>query len=231
MIGSFLQTLAYIQKDAYTNKKNRIKIKIIFDILFNFSITITLYFIIRIFKKNITFAKIKIYDIITIGIGGFMSKIKINYIINEYKRTELINKEIEVNDNGETIVVNVEDQNFIDRFYGLIGRLDEITKEMDSEAVKGLEERMQVRKMIERTKELMTDIDGMFGAECCRKVFGDIVPSPYIIADFFEKLTPIAEEYMDERQKTISKKYNNNRKGARTNKYRTKEEIIQDAMR
>ena len=109
--------------------------------------------------------------------------------------------------------------------------MDEITKEMDSEAVKGLEERMQVRKMIERTKELMADIDGMFGAECCRKVFGDIVPSPYIIADFFEKLTPIAEEYMDERQKTISKKYNNNRKGARTNKYRTKEEIIQDAMR
>ncbi len=139
--------------------------------------------------------------------------------------------EIEVNDQGETIVVNVEDQNFIDRFYGLIGRLDEISKEMDSDAVKGLEERKQVQKLIDCTKELMADIDEMFGAECCRKVFGDIVPSPYLIADFFEQMTPIAEEYMDERQKTISKKYSNARKGARTNRHRTKEEIIQDAMR
>lgn len=138
---------------------------------------------------------------------------------------------VNVNDAGDTITVNVEDQMFIDRFFGLINRLDEMSKDMDSDAVKALEKREQVRKLIEKTKELMEDIDGLFGEGCCRKVFGDIVPSPYLIADFFDQLTPIAEAYMNERQKDIAKKYNNARKGARTSKFRTKEEIIQDAMR
>ncbi len=120
---------------------------------------------------------------------------------------------VNVNDDGDTITVNVEDQQFIDRFYGLIDKLDKISAEMGSEAVKALETRLQVQKIMGLTKELMSDIDEMFGEGCCRKVFGDIIPSPYLIADFFDQLTPIAEQYMDERQKTIAKKYNRNRKG------------------
>lgn len=138
--------------------------------------------------------------------------------------------EVNVNDAGETITINVEDQRFIDRFYGLISRLDGISVEMKSDAVKALESRKQISKLIEYTEDLMQDIDGLFGAECCRKVFGDVIPSPYLIADFFDQLTPIAEQYMDERQKEISKKYSNGRKGARS-KYLSKEEMIQGAMR
>lgn len=138
---------------------------------------------------------------------------------------------INVNDEGETITLNVDDQNFIDKFYSLINRLDEITQKMKSEEVKAKSEQEQVRIMLVETEDLMARIDSMFGAESCRKVFGDIVPSPYLIADFFEQLTPVAEQYMDARQKKISEKYNSQRKGAKTKKFRTKEEIIQDAMR
>ena len=94
---------------------------------------------------------------------------------------------IEVNDAGETITLNVEDTMFLDH----------------------------VTLMIERTKGRRARIDDIFGADTCRKVFGDTVPGPYMIADFFDQLMPIAEKYMDERQKEIGKKYNRTRRGAR----------------
>lgn len=136
---------------------------------------------------------------------------------------------IEVNDNGDTISVNVEDQGFIDKFYGFYDRIEATSKEMDSPEIKAKGEREQLDIMISKTKEIMADIDNMFGENACKKVFGDIIPNPYLIADFLDQLTPIAEQYMDARQKKISERYSRNRKGG--GKYRTKEELIQDAMR
>lgn len=137
--------------------------------------------------------------------------------------------QIEVNDNGETITMNVDDQTFIDKFYGLIDTLESVEKEMQSQVVKNLGDREQLQLMIERTRPIMDEVDALFGDDSCKKIFGNIVPSPYLMADFFEQLEPIAKKHMDGRQKQIAKKYNRNRKGG--NKYRTKEEIILDAMR
>lgn len=138
---------------------------------------------------------------------------------------------VEVNDNGDTITVNAEDYGFIDKFFSLNENLEKITKEMNALEVKEKGEREQLHCLMDKTKEIMADIDALFGENTCKKVFGDIIPNPYLIADFFEQLTPIAKQYMDVRQKKIAEKYSNNRKGARSKKYRTKEEIIQDAMR
>lgn len=135
---------------------------------------------------------------------------------------------VEVNDNGDTIVVNAEDQYFIEKFLGLNDKLENIAN-TDAKELENKSEREQLEFVILKTKEIMSEIDGLFGEDACRKVFGNIIPSPYLIADFFEQLTPIAEQYMDERQKKISKKYNRTRKGS--NKYRSKEELIRDAMR
>lgn len=124
---------------------------------------------------------------------------------------------VKVNEAGETITVNVEDQSFIEKFYVLIDRLNAATETMKSEEVKELGEQEKLQRMIAETKGIMADIDLLFGADCCRKVFGDIVPNPYLIADFFDQLTPIAEQYMNERQKKIESKYNRDRKGGRKN--------------
>lgn len=121
---------------------------------------------------------------------------------------------IEVNDAGETITLNVEDTMFLERFCNIMDEFQTISKELESEEVKKMELRDHVTLMIERTKGLMARIDDIFGADTCRKVFGDTVPGPYMIADFFDQLMPIAEKYMDERQKEISKKYNRTRRGA-----------------
>lgn len=135
--------------------------------------------------------------------------------------------EVNVNDAGDKIIINVEDQRFIDRFYGLISHLNKISDEAESESVKGLEDRKQLQKIIGYTEELMRDIDELFGEGCCRKVFGDVVPSFYLIADFFDQMTPIAEQYMNERRKMISQKYSNTRKGAKSD-YHSKGEVGQD---
>lgn len=121
---------------------------------------------------------------------------------------------VEVNDNGDTITVNAEDQYFIEKFLGLNEKLDSIAK-TDTKELEEKSEREQIGFMIETTKEIMTEIDGLFGENACKKVFGDIVPSPYLIADFFEQLAPIATQYMDERQKIIAQKYSRSRKGGK----------------
>ena len=59
----------------------------------------------------------------------------------------------------------------------------------------------------------MTQLDNLFGEGCCKKVFGDIVPTPYIMADFFDQMTPILNKYANDRQAKIAEKYNRNRTG------------------
>ena len=138
---------------------------------------------------------------------------------------------IEVNDNGDTITMNADDQQFVEKFYGLIEKSNDISKELKREDVQKLSDHEQLKVVIVKIKELMKDIDVLFGTDSCKKIFGEIVPHPYLIADFFEQLKPIVKKHVDARQRKIAEKYNNKRKGSGTSKYRTKEEIIQDAMR
>ena len=120
---------------------------------------------------------------------------------------------IEVNDNGESITMNADDQMFIDKFMRLIEKLEVLTKQLEGMNEKG--EREQLDTLVGGTREIMEDMDRMFGENTCKKVFGDIVPSPYLIGEFFDQLIPIAETYMDERQKEIAKRYSRKRKGGR----------------
>ncbi len=125
---------------------------------------------------------------------------------------------VEVNDAGECIVMNVEDQSFLEKFYGVIEKISSVQERMESAEVKAMEEREQLQELIEQTKGIMQEIDALFGADACRKVFGDIVPTPYLLAEFFDQMIPITDKYADERQKRISAMYSRNRKGARSGK-------------
>lgn len=136
---------------------------------------------------------------------------------------------VSVNDSGDTITINADDQIFLEKFYTMIERIETIGEKIKSDEMKNKSGRERLQFMIDNTKEIMSDIDGLFGSDSCKKVFGDIVPSYYLLADFFDQIIPIVQEYANERQKKIADKYSRSRKGGR--KYRTKEELIQDAMR
>ena len=61
------------------------------------------------------------------------------------------------------------------------------------------------------------ELDRLFGEGCCKKVFVGIKnPGIELIGDFFEQITPLLNQYAQERNKKINLMYNRNRKGARS---------------
>lgn len=115
--------------------------------------------------------------------------------------------EINVNDAGDTICIPVDDMNFIENYNRVLEAFERVDKELDAKEGT-LTQKEELQFIIQKTKEIMNEINNLFMDEqCCRKVFGDIVPSPYLLADFFEQLYPYIEKYADERQKKIMEKY------------------------
>ena len=140
-------------------------------------------------------------------------------------------KKIEVNDAGEYIEFSVVDSGFFRAFFGLLQWFDE------------QENRKEIKEMEEQSDKVISDdgskinynaansvidthdkisqeacekIDNIFGDEASRKIFGSVIPDMYMIADFFEQITPLIEKYSKERNQTINKKYSRNRKGAKS---------------
>lgn len=124
--------------------------------------------------------------------------------------------EIEVNDSGETISIPMDDMMFVENFNNLIDTFDKTEKEIE-EKTGLLSPKEELKFIIGKTREIMDEINNLFRDEkCCIKVFGDIVPAPWLLADFFEKLLPFIKQHSDARQKAILSKYNNKRRGTRS---------------
>lgn len=127
---------------------------------------------------------------------------------------------IEVNDNGDTIVARIDDALFIDQFHVFLEKVEAVSREI--EMLNTENDREALRIITEKTKILMGEIDNLFGKDACKKIFGDIIPSGFAIAEFVEQLIPIFNNYTNARQKKISDKYSNNRKGGGKSYYRGK---------
>lgn len=140
-------------------------------------------------------------------------------------------KKIEVNDAGEYIEFSIVNNDFFRSFFDLLKWFDDQENRKD---IKDMEE--QKEKVVSEdganinydaanivfdinekiSREACEKIDRIFGAEASRKIFGNVVPDMYMIADFFEKIDPLIERYAKERSQTINKKYSKDRKGAKS---------------
>lgn len=140
-------------------------------------------------------------------------------------------KKIEVNDEGEYIEFSVTNNDFFRTFSDLIQWFDEqenrqeikdmeeqrkkvVSEDSDDINYTALNSVLDIREKI--SKEACEKIDAIFGTDASRKIFGGIIPDMFLIVDFFEKIAPFIEKYAKERNQTISKKYNKNRKGAKS---------------
>ena len=102
--------------------------------------------------------------------------------------------QIEVNDAGEYIVAYVTDQNFVEKFYKLVEKTDEIAAYMSSAEIDKLDTREKLRVSIEKSKEVMQGIDTVFGERASEKIFGvGVVPTGYALCELFEQLIPVFE--------------------------------------
>lgn len=123
-------------------------------------------------------------------------------------------KRIEVNDDGDYILLNLSDSSFPDRFFSMVDRVQEKAaaaearaKELEQQCEHGSEAMLRASASLYRElhEAVAEEVDTLFGPETCRKVFGDIVPGIELFDDFFSQLMPYFEEFGKERARRMSK--------------------------
>ena len=126
-------------------------------------------------------------------------------------------KRIKVNDAGEYITMDLDDQEFIHRLTSLIKEFeiagDEYLKKSAelAELPEGNSSEYAAKVREEAAfnyaacKELKCKIDAAFGDEVCRKVFGDIVPGITLITQFFQQLSELLKRFNEEKSTKINK--------------------------
>lgn len=123
-------------------------------------------------------------------------------------------KRIEVNDDGDYIVLDFSDNSFPDRFFAMVDRVQARANEavpeaekIDAQHEKGSEGYVRATAALWRKvhEGIMEEIDGFFGPDTCKKVFGDIVPGIELYEDFFSQLAPYFKQAGKERAQRMSK--------------------------
>ena len=134
-------------------------------------------------------------------------------------------KKIEVNDNGDFIMLNLNDEGFAKRYLDMLDFFQEKARELEPQ-FKLIDEQeetfdnMGISNDVKQAIKLSTDfhekirdcIDNVFGKDACLKVFGPILPSSEMYFDFFEQIAPYFEAFGKERAKKTNK-YNAGRTG------------------
>ena len=138
-------------------------------------------------------------------------------------------KNIEVNDAGECISIPISDAAFYERFGVLMKNFEQKQAEIEQKAsvlsdkhkgkpdddVDAIVDSIQLYSELGRYT--CAELDKLFGDGCCRKVFiGIETPGVELIGDFFDRITPLLNQYAKERNQKINLMYNRNRKGARS---------------
>lgn len=124
-------------------------------------------------------------------------------------------RRIEVNDDGEYIVLNGNSTTLIPGFGRLKKSLEQKAAlfQEKAEAIQSsgdLSEEDKLLKVLDLNheihKDITKDVDALFGEETCRKVFGkDIIPDSASFAEFFEAITPFLQEIEQEKVNRMSK--------------------------
>lgn len=111
-------------------------------------------------------------------------------------------KRIEVNDDGDVILLHLGDDSFIRDFYKMADNFRqqaESVKVDENDIVGNMD---QVANLNTSMKE---EMDKLFGEGTCKKVFGDITPSVDLFMDFLYQLLPFFEEHTKKRVDRMNK--------------------------
>lgn len=119
-------------------------------------------------------------------------------------------KRIEVNDDGDVILLPLGDDSFIRDFYKLADSFRQRAETVKVDENDILASMDQVACLNTTMKE---EVDKLFGEGTCKKVFGDITPSTDLYLDFIYQLLPFFEEHTKKRLDRMNK-YNAGRTGS-----------------
>jgi hypothetical protein len=131
----------------------------------------------------------------------------------EKLRIVVDNVTLEVNDNGDTIVLPLGDERFIKRVYDYAEKMqngaEELSKKQSEDDIIGT-----ITADIEYHDMLKTEFDSVFGTGAYNKVYGDniVVGVEYII-QFIGQIMPYVQKHQANRSTKLSK-YSANRTGS-----------------
>ncbi len=121
-------------------------------------------------------------------------------------------KRIEVNDQGECIVLDFDDLNLPYRYYNMLRKMEQDRIKFNDELAKKLkgktdeEATAELIKAERRLNIYFRDaVDEVFGEGTCRKVYGDILPSIEMHMQLFDELRPYFEEEAKRRREKMNK--------------------------
>ena len=112
--------------------------------------------------------------------------------------------EVEVNDNGDVILLNVGDERFMQKLYDFSMNVSERARELSETPTEDIKQAIELD--IEFHTWLKEQFDELFGDKSYEKVFGkDIVVGSEFVLEFLDNILPVIQKYTDKRVAKFNK--------------------------
>lgn len=148
--------------------------------------------------------------------------------MEEIKLSSGIKKIAIKDEDGDLITVITVDTANADtakKFAGIIDKLNNISENCKKEAAEwrnnhkddtNVDAALEVNSIrVKYLKQITESIDGLFGEDAMKQIYGDIVPDELAIVEFVEQVIPVMNKLFNKRFEQVQNRYNIKRRGAK----------------
>lgn len=153
--------------------------------------------------------------------------------MEEIKLSSGIKKIAIKDEDGDLITVITVDTANADtakKFAGVIDTLNNISQNCEKEAAEwrknhkdgmnvddiNVDAALEVNSIrVKYLKQITESIDGLFGEDAMKQIYGDIVPDEFAIVEFVEQVIPVMNKLFNKRFEQVQNRYNVRRRGAK----------------
>lgn len=148
--------------------------------------------------------------------------------MEEIKLSSGIKKIAIKDEDGDLITVITVDTANADtakKFAGVIDKLNNISQNCEKEATEwrnnhkddiNVDAALELNSIrVKYLNQITESIDGLFGEDAMKQIYGDIVPDELAIVEFVEQVIPVMNKLFNKRFEQVQNKYNIKRRGAK----------------
>lgn len=151
--------------------------------------------------------------------------------MEEIKLSSGIKKIAIKDEDGDLITVITVDTANADtakKFAGVIDKLNNISENCEKEASEwrknhkddmddiNVDASLELNSIrVKYLKQITESIDGLFGEDAMKQIYGDIVPDELAIVEFVEQVIPVMNKLFNKRFEQVQNRYNVKRRGAK----------------
>lgn len=151
--------------------------------------------------------------------------------MEEIKLSSGIKKIAIKDEDGDLITVITVDTANADtakKFAGVIDKLNNISENCEKEASEwrknhkddmddiNVDAALELNSIrVKYLKQITESIDGLFGEDAMKQIYGDIVPDELAIVEFVEQVIPVMNKLFNKRFEQVQNRYNVKRRGAK----------------